>query len=131
MTCTQQREALQLSRLQVEKNLRKISDKLRMHAVLMTAEKIQKLADKRAELKERLAEINAQQMTMNKEKFPWLSSKRDISAFIADIVKERVTKPEWEIIVKEARKRFELFQGAWPGDENMEEILQVLERGQV
>lgn len=128
LSFTQQRDALLAARLQVEKSLSKISEKLRRNAHLMTSEKIRLLTSKRNELRERHIEINQQQIDLKAvlDKFQWMGSKRSLGNFIADVVKERVTKPEWDNLVKAAKERYDLFDGAWPGDDRLDQVSELI-----
>ena len=128
LSYTQQRDALLAARLQVEKSMSKISEKLRRNAHLMTPEKIKSLSLKRNELRERLTDITQQQIDIKSylDQFSWMGSKRSLGNFIADVVKERVTKPEWDNLVKAAKERYDLFDGAWPGDERLDQVSNLI-----
>lgn len=128
LSYAQQRDALLAARLQVEKSMSKISEKLRRNAHLMTSEKIRALSLKRNELRERLIDITQQQIDIKSylDQFSWMGSKRSLGNFIADVVKERVTKPEWDNLVKAAKERYDLFDGAWPGDERLDQVADLV-----
>jgi len=99
----QSRGSLLAARLAMEERIRAFNVTLR-DETLSHSQKMQLGSERRA-LKEKLKEIIKEQEVIVGSIRTDIPRNTDLSRFIADVVKERMTVPQWKIILAEAEKR--------------------------
>lgn len=99
----QSRASLLAARLAMEAHIRAFNMTLRNDS-LSHAQKMQLGAERRT-LKEKLKEIIKEQEIFVSAIRADIPRNTDLSRFIADVVKERMTVPQWRIILAEAERR--------------------------
>lgn len=103
LTPSERRASLLAARLGIERRLRVLTDKLK-DVKIPHAER-QKIAGDRRALKDEFSLIEKQQQEVAAELRGGPPKTLHLSAYIADIVKERMTVPQWNAILAEAKKR--------------------------
>lgn len=96
-------ENLLASRNALDRRIGKLTSALKGNKI--SHDDRQEIAAKRQRLKDELLVIRAQHEEMA-AKLRGKKERRDLSHFIADIVREQMTVPQWNCIVEEARQRF-------------------------
>lgn len=104
LTPDEQRASLFAARMAIEGRIGKLTSALKGNKI--THDERQQIAAKRRRLKDELIEVTEKQQILVASIRGSGPKKMELSHFIADIVKERMTVPQWNAILTEAKQRY-------------------------
>jgi len=116
LTPEESRASLLAARLAIEWRIRVFNETLRDEKLSHS----QKMAigGQRRLLKEELKDIILQQQSIVNTIRSEVPRNTDLSRFIADVVKERMSVPQWKIILAEAERRYAVHEASLHGNQS-------------